>query len=143
MLDRQEKNIKELDNDLQYILLWRARLLKEKDNVLTIYFIIKFFGKVFERKTDKYCSILKSHYHKSKANRVINLDMAKVLKEERFNVLPGQKLCRQCVTKYEKLTKPPENENMTEIIDTEFTRRISISDDDFLLYESPKKKLDT
>ena len=38
MLDRQEKNIKELDNDLQYILLWRARLLKEKDNVLTIYF---------------------------------------------------------------------------------------------------------
>ena len=26
---------------------------------------------------------------------------------------------RQYVTKYEKLTKPPENENMTEIIDTE------------------------
>ena len=43
--------------------------------------------------------------------------MAKILKEERFNdVLPGQKLCRQCVTEYEKLTKPPENENMTEII---------------------------
>ena len=103
--------------------------------------IMKFFGKVFERKTDKYCSILKSHCHNSKANRTINLEMAKVLKEKRFNVLPGQKLCRQCVTKYEKLTKPPENENMTEIIDTEFTRRISISDNDFLLYESPKKKL--
>ena len=29
-------------------------------------------------------------------------------------------------SKYEKLTKPPENKNMTEIIETEFTRRISI-----------------
>ena len=52
--------------------------------------------------------------------------MAKILKEKGFNyVLPGQKLCRQCVTEYEKLTKAPENENMTEIIKTEFTRRIS------------------
>ena len=101
------------------------------------------FGEVFERKADKCCSILKSHCRNSKPHKVINLEIAKTLKEKWFNVLPGQKLCRQCVTKYEKLTKPPENENMTEIIDTEFTRRISISDDDFLLYESPKKKLDT
>ena len=49
--------------------------------------------------------------------------MAKVLREKGFNdVLPGQKLCRQRVTKYEKITKLPENENMTEIIETEFTR---------------------
>ena len=42
--------------------------------------------------------------------------MAKILKEKGFSdVLPGQKLCRQCVTEYEKLTKPPENENMTKI----------------------------
>ena len=42
--------------------------------------------------------------------------MAKILKEKEFNdVLPGQKLCRQCVTEYEQLTKAPENENMTEI----------------------------
>ena len=41
----------------------------------------------------------------------MNLEMAKILKEKGFNdVLPGQKLCRQCVTKYEKLTKPPKNE---------------------------------
>ena len=40
--------------------------------------------------------------------------MVKILKEKGFNdLLPGQKLCRQCVTEYEKLTKPPENENMT------------------------------
>ena len=122
------KNIKELDDDLQCILLWRARLLEEKDNVFTICFHHEqFFGKVFERKTDKCCSILKSHCCNSKAHRVINLEMAKILKEKGFNnVLPGQKLCRQCVTEYEKLSKPPENENITEIIGTEFTRRISI-----------------
>ena len=40
-----------------------------------------------------------------------------MLKENGFNdVLSGQKLCRQCVTKYEKLSKPPENENMTELL---------------------------
>ena len=63
--------------------------------------------------------------------------MAKILKEKGFNVLHGQKLCRQCVTEYEKLTKPPENENMTEIIKTERERESSqdelASDDDFLL----------
>ena len=65
----------------------------------------QFFGKVFERKADKCCSILKSYGCNSEAHRVINLEMAKILKEKGFNdVLPGQKLCRQCLTKHEKLT---------------------------------------
>ena len=85
------------------------------------------FGKVFERKADKCYSILKSHRRNCKVHRVFNLEMAKILKEKGFNdALPGQKLCRQCVTEYEKLTKPPENENMTKIIETEFTRQINI-----------------
>ena len=87
----------------------------------------QFFWKVFERKAGKCCSILKSLSRNSKAHGVINLEMAKILKEKRFSdVLLGQKLCRHCVTKYERLTKPPENENMTEIIETEFPRQISI-----------------
>ena len=45
-----------------------------------------------------------------------------------------------CKVEYEKLTKPPENENMTEIIETESVQDKLASDDDFLLYESPKKK---
>ena len=70
--------------------------------------------------------------------------MAKILKEKGFNdVLPGQKLCMQCVTKNKKLTKPPEKENMTEIIETESSQDGLASDDDFLLHESPKKKLDS
>ena len=122
-----------------------TRLLKEKDNVFTISLHHEqFFGKVFERKADKCCSILKSHCRNSKAHRVINLEMAKILKEKGFNdVLPGQKLCRQCVTKYEKLTKPPENENMTEMIETESSQDELVSIDDFLLYESPKNKLNS
>ena len=49
--------------------------------------------------------------------------MAKIPKEKGFSdVLPGQKLFRQGLTNYEKSTKPPENENMTEMIKTEFTR---------------------
>ena len=55
--------------------------------------------------------------------------------------LPGQKICRQCVTEYEKLTKPTENENMTEIIDTESSQDELASDDDFFWYESLTKKV--
>ena len=70
--------------------------------------------------------------------------MVKILKEKGFNdVLPGQKLCRQCLTEYEKLTKSPENENMTEIITTVSSQDELASDDDFLRYESPKKKLNS
>ena len=55
------------------------------------------------------------------------------MKEKGFNdVLPGQILCRQCVTEYEKLTKSPEKKLLRQ---DELA-----SDDDFLLYESPKKK---
>ena len=94
---------------------------QENDNVFTICFCHEqFFGKVFERKADKCCSNFKSHCCNSKAHRLINLEMAKTLKDKGFNdALPGQKLCRQCVTEYEKLTKPPENEITTEIIETE------------------------
>ena len=119
--------------------------MEEEDNVFTVCFHHEqLFGKVFERKADTFCSILKSHRRNSKAHRVINLEMAKILKEKAFNdVLPGQKLCRQCLTEYEKLTKPPENKNMTEFIETESSQDKLASDDDFLLYQSPKKKLNS
>ena len=47
------------------------------------------------------------------------------------------------ITEDEKLTKPPENENMTETIETESSEKELASDDDFLLFESPKKKLNS
>ena len=58
------------------------------------------------------------------------------------NALPGQKLCRQCLTEYEKLTKPNENKNMIENFQTE-SPQDDLASDDFLLYESPKEKLDS
>ena len=114
---------------MQCALLWRARLLNEKDNMFTICFHHEqFFGKIFKRKADKCCSILKSHRCNSKAHRVINPEMAKILKEKGLNdVLLGQKLYRQCLTEYEKLTKPSENENHDRNYrDRDFTRQISI-----------------
>ena len=146
ILDRQEEKMSislMTDDDLECILLWRARLLEEKDVFMISFHQEQFFWNVVKRKTDKCCSILKSHHHNGKAHRVIILEMAKILKEKGFNdVLPGQKLCRQCViTEYEKFTKPPENENMTKIIETESSKDELASDDDFLPYESPKKKL--
>ena len=53
------KNIKVLDANLQYILLRRAKLLEQKDNVFAICFHHEqFSGKVFENKADKCCIIL-------------------------------------------------------------------------------------
>ena len=60
-------------------------------------------------------------------------DFGKLLntKDSMMYYIPGQILCRQCVTEYEKLTKPPENENITEIIETESSQDKLASDDDF------------
>ena len=70
--------------------------------------------------------------------------MAEILTEKGFSdLLPGQKLRRQCVTGYEKLTKLPKNESMTEIIETGVHKMNVHQMMIFLLYESPKKKLDS
>ena len=51
------------------------------------------------------------------------------------------KYCAGNVYEYEKLTKPPKNDNMAEIIETESSQDELASDNHFLLYESPKMKL--
>ena len=93
----------------------------------------QFFGKVFERKTDKCCGNLKSHHCNSKAHRVINLELTLRL--------PGQKLCRQCVMEYEKLTKPPKNGNMIEMIETESSQDKLASEMIFCSMNHQKRKL--
>ena len=85
--------------------------MEEKDNVFTMFpSLTAFLGRYLRARLINVCSILKSLDGNGKAHRVINLEMAKILKEKEFNdALPGQKLCRQCVTEYEQLTKAPEN----------------------------------
>ena len=49
----------------------------------TVFFQVGLFNPLRTiRKTDKCCNILKSHRCNSKAHRVINLEMAKILKEK-------------------------------------------------------------
>ena len=81
MLDRQEEKISR-----SLMTICNIFCSKEKDNVFTVWVHHEqFFGKVFERKADKCCSILKSHHPNSKAHRVINLEIAKILKDKGFN----------------------------------------------------------
>ena len=77
--------MKEFDDNLQCILLTRTRSLEEKDVFTFCFHHEQFFGKVFQRKADKCCTILKSHCHNTEAHRVINVEMAKILKEKGFN----------------------------------------------------------
>ena len=95
MLDRQEEKIsRSLMTICNVFCFGEPDCRRKKDNVFMICFHHEqFFGKVFERNADKYCSILKSYLHNSKSHRVINLEMTKILKEKGFSdVLHGQKL---------------------------------------------------
>ena len=68
--------------------------------------------------------------------------MAKILKEkDSMMCYLVKKLCNRSVLEYQKQAKPPENESTTEIIETEIPQDELASDNDILLYESPKKKL--
>ena len=65
--------------------------------------------------------------------------MAKILKEKGFNdVLPGQKLCKQCVNKYEKLTNHLKMTTWQKLLRQSSQDELA-SDNDFLLYQSQKK----
>ena len=44
------KNIKELDDNLQCILLWRARLLEKKDNVFMVSIMNSFLGRYWRER---------------------------------------------------------------------------------------------
>ena len=59
------------------------QIIGGKGNVFMICFHHEqVFRKVFKRKANKCRNILKSHRHNSKAHKVINLEMAKILKEK-------------------------------------------------------------
>ena len=63
-------------------------MLENKDKVKTICLHHEqFFGKVFERKADKCCGVLKSHRVKAKGHTLIDLEMAKLLKSKGFKIL--------------------------------------------------------
>jgi len=81
--------------------------------------------------------VLYDHKKNAVAKKVIDLEMAKRLREHGKSVIPGQALCRRCNERCEILTAK-KYEKEPEINATEQQH-----DDDFHPYESPRKKLNT
>ena len=144
------KNYDDLNLEDQQILLWRSGLLDRKDNIQTICLHHEqYFGKVYERKEKKCCGVLKDHRIKAKAHTLITLNMAELLHSKNFAVVPGQKLCRQCKTKFEELSaEPTSDENMESSNESEHEKPDNIlventdgdnSDNDY--QQSPNKRL--
>ena len=56
------------------------------------------YGRVFERRVgDKCFDLFNKHRKKVKGDRIISLELAKKLKQDGLNVLPGWKCCRVCL----------------------------------------------
>ena len=58
------------------------------------------FGKVFERRQSKCCTVLMKNRRKVKGKQVMILQMVQQLKTKNINVVPGQLFCRQCKAKF-------------------------------------------
>ena len=104
------RNLAELEEEGE-IYLWRAGLLEERNNVLSICnHHEQVFGKVFERKEKHCCGKLITHKRKGiKGEQVITLEMAKYLKKKYIDVIPGKLFCRQCKSKYHDMEQNEKN----------------------------------
>ena len=143
-------NIADLDPSFVEILLWRAGLRDHEENVVTICeHHHQYYGNVFERKSKtKSCAgVLQHTGNKVKTERSISLSMAKELESKGHATTPGQFVCRQCISEYERLI------NMEDDVPTDIDECDDIStaeetdadgDADFTYEtepETPKKKL--
>ena len=58
------------------------------------------YGLVFEQKSVNCCDLFKRHKKKTKGIRKIPLDLAKEVKCNGYDVLPGWKVCRKCYQQF-------------------------------------------
>ena len=97
------KNLNGLSTDEAKILLWREGLLdKSINNMKICLHHEKMFGTVFVRKQVKCCGILIEHKRQLKSQKTITLGMAELLRKKKINVIPGYKLCRNCLKEYKR-----------------------------------------
>ena len=87
----------DLEEDIQEILLWRARLLGHEGKLKIYFHHQQLFGNVFERRSKYCCGVLRSHQRRVQSKKQISLLLAKELKAKGYSVIPGHSLCRQCV----------------------------------------------
>ena len=100
------------------------------------------FARIFERNTTKCCGLINQYKRKVKGQKIISLDVAVYLKQKRHKVLPGQKLCRQCINQYEKIMKEQEEIAIDEN-ETETEEELQTEEDGVEYEESRRKKLKT
>ena len=133
-------------SDERTTLLWRSNLLDSQNDILTIcYHHYEQFGRVFERNQHKCIGLDTPKGHKAKGQKAISLFEAIKLKEKGYVVVPGQKLCRQCMKKYEDIVSQvkAEPEKMETETETEDEIQTETEEEPHEYMESPKKRLNT
>lgn len=133
-------------SDEKAILIWRSNLHDSKDDISTIcnrHF--EQFGRVFERNQVKCIGLDTPKSHKAKGQKTISLIEATKLKEKGYLVVPGQKLCRQCIKQYQEIISRAnvEPEKMDTETETEGESQNETEDEHVEYEESPRKRLNS
>ena len=92
------KNIfSEINSNHRETILWRSYLRNRHSEIATIcYHHLSVSGPVFERKFNKCCDPFKVHKKKINGPMKISIELAQLLENKSFNVLPGWKICHNC-----------------------------------------------
>ena len=104
----------DLEEDIQEILLWRARLSGHEGELTICFHHQQLFEQVFQRRAKYCCGVLGSNQCRVQCKKQISLLMAKELKEKGSNVIPGHSHCRQCVKNYDNIMEGDQNESYVE-----------------------------
>ena len=94
----------EINSNHHETILWRSYLWNRHSEIATISnHHSSVFGPVFERKFNKWRDLFKVHKKKINAPMKISIELAQLLENKSFNVLPGWKICCNCYEKAEVL----------------------------------------
>ena len=96
----------EINSNHRETILWRSYLRNHHSEIATICnHHLSVFGPVFERKFNKCCDPFKVHKKKINGPMKISIELAQLLENKSFNVLPGWKICCNCYEKAEVVCK--------------------------------------
>ena len=87
----------EINSNHPETILWHSYLRNSPSEIATICnHHLSVFGPVFSRKFNKCCDPFKVCQKKNKWSMKISIELAQLLENKSFNVLPGWKICCNC-----------------------------------------------